>query len=290
MRRTLIATLPLLGLACSLTNLDGFTGGRPAPPDGGETKSGPIDSGDATPTPTSEGGTEGGPTPGSDPYGDAVRADAPTSWWRFEDTSGPTLHDEMKHHDGHASPRGNNPLAIQWGVPGAVGKAAQLGNTAGYFKIGDFFDFAGTAAFTLEAWVKNDAPVEEYEGIFNKRTDDLNGKADSGWVVFLHKGGQELAFQFWKNSSVTASVSGILAPGFHHLVMSADAHDDGVEYVLFMDGAPVTNDPNKTVQELDTAADLLLGYGWNGALDEMAIYEHALTPERVSAHYLAARP
>jgi hypothetical protein len=138
--------------------------------------------------------------------------------------------------------------------------------------------------------VQNDAPVEEYEGVFNKRTDDATGNADTGWVVFLHKGDQELAFQFWKNVSVTASVSGTLTPGFHHLVITARSSDDGVEYVLFTDGVPVTNDPKKTAQEVDTTANLILGYGWSGALDEIAIYEHTLTPERVSAHYQAARP
>jgi hypothetical protein len=294
MRRTLLVASALVGVACSLTNLDGFTSGGPhatTTPDGGETKPGSIDGGGgADATSTSEAGTEGGPGPSRDPYGDAVRADVPTSWWRFEETAGPTLHDEMSQHDGHAVGRQGNPVTIQFGVPGAVGRAAQLGNMAGYFTIGDVFDFAGSAAFTLEAWVKNDALVEEYEGIFNKRTDTSSGVANSGWVVFVHKGDQQLGFQFWKNTTALASVSTTLPAGFHHIVITATPYDVGVEYVLFRDGMPVDDLPKQTTQQLDTTANLVLGYGWNGALDEIAIYEHALAPERVAAHYQAAHP
>lgn len=292
MRRPLSIALPLIAAACSFTNLDGFTGGTKSGPDGGgQSDSGGASSGGTDGGPGADATTngEGGPT-STDPYGDAVRADAPASWWRCEDTEGSaTLEDAMGLHHADVLPREGKPLAIQWGVPGVVGKAAQLGNSAGFFRVGDFFDFAGQAEFALEVWAQNDAPAAEYEGIFNKRIDNDTG-ADTGWILYLHKPDRDLGFQFWKNASITAGTTGMLATGFHHVVLSATKRVDGVDYVFYIDGHEGDHDGKNTVEEADTSAQLVMGYGWNGALDEIAIYEHPLSADRVMAHYKAARP
>ena len=39
----------------------------------------------------------------------------------------------------------------------------------------------------------------------------------------------------------------------------------------------------------ETAVDLVLGRGFIGTLDELALYDHALTPAQIDAHFTAGR-
>lgn len=281
-------------VACSLTDLDGFTGGGPtAGPDGGG--GGPDDAKVVTTAPDDRDGTvatetEAGGLP-TDAYGDAVRTDEPAAWWRFEDAEGTrTLEDATGRHHAQVLPRNDKPITIQWGIPGVSGHAAKLTIAGGFFEIGDVFDFAGLSELALEAWVQNESPAAEYETVFAKRV-EISGDPQTGWIVFLHKPASSFGFQFWKAQNVNASTSlGPLPPGFHHLVLNATRRADGVEYAMFLDGELRDSDGKNVVEQDDTTAPLRLGFNWNGALDEMAIYEHALAAERILAHYKVVHP
>lgn len=288
-RRTLLlGTVATFAVgACSFTNLDKFSSGPLPAPDGGQSDASAEASASSSSGETS---SEGGDVTSEDPYGDAVRADMPSAWWRFEDADGATtLHDEMGQHDAKVYPM-KEVVSIEWGAPGAVGKAAHIGNEAGYFDVGDVFDFQGQAEFALEAWVKNEAPTTEYEGIFTKRL-EIDGAPDTGWLVFFHKPESSLGFEFWRKKDMPVNVEvSPLPPGFHHLVTTATQKGDGVEYTMYLDGEARNTTAKITASELDTKSPLLIGPAWSGSLDEIAIYEHSLSPERVRAHHLAARP
>lgn len=279
--------------ACSLTtDLDGFTDGTRA----GDAGSTPATLADASTadviTDTDAAADHDAATSGAaDAYGDAVRADSPQAWWRFEDAVGAkTLHDEMGSHDGTALAKQNNPITIRFGADGVVGKGAEFGPNAGYFAFGDVFDFAGQSELSLEAWLKNDHPVNDYEGVFNKRRDKANGP-DSGWLLFYDKDAANFSFQFWDAAVIANSVTtAAVATGFHHLVVVAQNTSHGIKLRSYLDGQLGDGDPATTHDEPDTMVQLVIGFDWSGSMDELAIYDHALTSDRVLAHYAAARP
>jgi hypothetical protein len=58
---------------------------------------------------------------------------------------------------------------------------------------------------------------------------------------------------------------------------------------FYLDGQAVMARP-KNAAAVDNALPFRWGAGWNGALDELAIYDKALDPARVKAHFDAAQP
>lgn len=279
--------------ACSLTALDGFShgDGGPSSPDGGSSG---ATSGDAK-SPGSEAGADAtsdadANAAKADPYGDAVRADEPTSWWRFEDAPGVTfVKDEMGIHRADIL-TDHDPAKLELGLPGAVGNGMKGGGVDGYLRVGDVFDFSPRAEFALEAWVRNDTPTREYELVFDKRQDNTSGAGD-GWLLFLHTPTRNLDFQLWKGGAVLGGMEQpTFQPGFHHVVATCTSKPEGREIDLYVDGVVVSYDAKINGELANTTKVLTLGYGWNGLLDEMAIYEHTLTPERVLAHYQAGKP
>ena len=85
----------------------------------------------------------------------------------------------------------------------------------------------------------------------------------------------------------------------HHVV----GEWDGVQWRLYFDGAEVgAPDDSSGVGALATMANLYAGaesvdFGGgptpdrflNGTIDEVAVYDHALTPSRILSHYNASR-
>lgn len=280
--------------ACSLTALDGFSDGDggPSSPDGGSSG---ATSGDAK-SPGAEAGADAtsdadANAAKADPYGDAVRADEPTSWWRFEDTPGVNfVKDEMGLHRADVLPKSGAPVTLELGLPAVVGNGVKVGNMGGFLRVGDVFDFSPKAEFAVEAWIENDHPTSEYEIVFDKRQNTASGAGD-GWILFLHKPTRNLDFQLWKGGTVQGAVQqSPFGVGFHHVVATCTEKGDGRQLDFYVDGAHVAFDARITADLPNTPQELNLGYGWNGSFDEMAIYEHTLTPERVLAHYQAGKP
>ncbi len=274
--------------ACSLTNLDGFAGGgsevRPSD-DAGRDPTGDSGALDAAPFTRDSGDA----ALAADPYAAVVLEDRPVAWWRFEDPAGSTsLHDEVSDHDGTLVPVGTPSSSVTFDTPGAVGKAGRFGG-AGYFEIGDVFDFVGPAEMSLEGWVENEHPKNDFEGIFGKRFDDHDG-AHAGWVFYFYRVGPYFAFETWKNETKENFVyGGQLGLGFHHVVVERVKRDEGLVHVVFVDGKRAAEGSPADSESPDTNALLSIGGDWSGTLDELAIYDHSLSDERVAAHFAARR-
>ena len=80
--------------------------------------------------------------------------DSPVGYWRLDEPTGPLAKD--------ASGNGNDGSylgALTFGVPGVLPASAdtavQFSETApGFVELGDKFGFFGTAAFSVEAWIR----------------------------------------------------------------------------------------------------------------------------------------
>lgn len=72
---------------------------------------------------------------------------------------------------------------------------------------------------------------------------------------------------------------------FTHVVATCD----GSNLRVYLDG-DLAATGNIYADIADNGAPAIWGSGWRGDLDELAVYDRALTLERVRAHWEAARP
>lgn len=281
-RRALVfAAFAVLPLGCF--SLDGFSGGAvPADGGGAEASDGAITITDASATTEAAASGDGAVVS----YPDAVLADSPSAYFRFEDPVGTTMvKDETGQHPG-----GTFGSGVTFGVPGAVGNGVQFAATGG-IGLGDVFSFGDLNEFTIEFWMQNDAPMGDYESLVEKRS-SAGGQPQNGWVIFMSRIDRHMQFQFWANAAVNEQGTTDNGPqGMHHVAVVRTASSQQLTLAMYFDGVLQTKNTNygSTGAEPTTQNDLNIGYSWHGSIDELAFYERALSAERVSAHFQAKR-
>ena len=218
-------------------------------------------------------------------YVAAVLGDGPLAFWRLnEPTPGGAVFDSVAQR-----PLGSYHGAVFPETSGLLGdpenRALKL-NGSGYFSVepSPTFDFGGVAPFSLETWVKpvgNPAGASLQGIVTNNHGPDERGYS-------LHRLGGNVLFerQGASRSSVSGALSGV---AFSHVV----ATFDGSEIALYINGARVAA-PDRSSLERLRPTSLTVGGSHGGmdglffgAIDEVAIYGKALSPDRVSAHYRA---
>lgn len=270
--------LAALGLVtgCGLfVDLGGFSGDEPTPSggDGGSiaAEAGPADTG----APVADGGS-GDAGPPQSAYREAVLADKPVAYWPMGDESGSLVAKDIVGGK-NATLTGN----ATFGVPGVAGTAISIDDRSAYLEVGDVFDFPGKQPFTIEVWGLPTVD-DTYTNIGAKRA---NG---SGWVLYFRNTGTVQFEQYWPNSSGRVGFSEqsrtFTTPA--HVVVTYD----GSKLAMYYDNVKLP----KTYQDdadgggpIHLATPLYWAPGYHGLLDEIAIYDHALPADRVSAHFKA---
>lgn len=272
-------------LACALmTDLDELSGKPNAGADAGGAPPSEAGAGvDAARSPDADAAP-------SSSYAAEVLSDAPVAYYRFEDSpDAETAKDEVGEHT--ASVVTKSAKGVVFGVPGARGTGVSLDGMSS-FDVGDVFDFAGKVPFTLEVWVKPKAK-ESYGNLIQKLTET----SFDGYRLGLSDG----------EPSFTANRSGVAGPDqrvslgagseaplpleFTHLVVTVVYKFQRGNATLYVNGVASPIGGYDSPGDLpDTSAHLLLGNLFEGALDEVAIYDKALSPERIRAHYEAGKP
>jgi hypothetical protein len=139
--------------------------------------------------------------------------------------------------------------------------------------------FPGLAPYTLEGWVRKDPP-DAGANLLSCRAQD-----GSGYQTFFFGTGlyhKRTAPPSPDSDEVAAADVGTSM--FRHVVIAFD----GSEGQLFLDAVPVT--PMSTVFDVPlpmhaTAFEVAKAGSGMLVFDEMAVYDHALSPERIEAHY-----
>lgn len=223
-------------------------------------------------------------------YREAVLADDPLAYVRFGEASGTVAHDETTHHN-DITVGGS----VTWGAPGALASdpdtAIRLDGSTSNLSFGSSLDFAGTSPFSLEAWVSEDIIDSEYRFVFGKDTSlpmaptreefGINLQASGGINFERYVGGG------WKGVKVAALAKGT----FVHIVGTYD----GATMLLYVDGAKRGSVPDARSQATKNVPFYVGSDGpsvasaMGGVLDEIAIYDHVLTPARVGEHFNAAK-
>ncbi len=159
-------------------------------------------------------------------------------------------------------------------VDGKYGNALNASNDNEWVKIFNGANLDGFEQMSLETWVKTDF---------------------YGWDVMIHKSssyqlvqtvGGGARFDIYNSSGSVVPVSGgtISGGGWHHVVGTYN----GSQMKLFVDGLLVSNN-SLTGNVQDSASQLALlgsqfgGGAANATLDEIKLYNRALTPEEINA-------
>jgi hypothetical protein len=214
------------------------------------------------------------------PYVTAVTDDHPVLYYRLEEHSGTVATDSSGgKHDGIVQGE------VVLGTPGAFegSSAASFGGDAGASKgqiyVGDFFDFAEKAPFTLEAL---------YRPLFEDATERfLFFKNDNSGYTVSMLSGRLTAKRLWPYAGAVATGLGASPGRWTHLAITFD----GTVLRLYKDGVLLATDPTNGASSATNRA-LTIGSSdgvsnlFAGDLDELAIYDRALPEDRVRAHSL----
>ena len=284
--------MPCVGGGCALdVDTATYIGGGPAGPspalvDGGVTAA-PVDAADLEGADAGAGSGgdagDGDSPPVLDAYAKAVLADAPALYFRLDDTASP-----LKDASGHGTRA--TATNVVWAVPGAIAGngAVHLDGASSVIDVGSAADFTGTAPFTLEAWASIELDDGTYRHLFTK--DFTGGAGREEFGLYVHTG--QLVFERYVDDVPTAAgvnLSTLGAPPFIHAV----AVYNGSALILYAQGNEVDRTADTRGQP-SKPTSLFVGTKGTGfgtmkaTLDEVAVYDHALTAARVAAHFAAA--
>ena len=256
-------------------------------------------------------------------YSEAVLADNPAGYWRFEEqpVNGATATD--------SSPNGRDgtyvgPLWSQIsGVPGIRGNAVNRGpGTSSWVAVPATDDAAfGSTSLSFEAWLN--APNMSCTGACPG-----NYMVRGAWIsTDTANEGVSATFAQHSGGNINASVNGgccgqqvtsipypAPVPGWHHVVHTfTDNGDATTSIAIYVDGAPVgptvlvdAGPAGNNVARDDSDFGLAIGIlpfagdntenvvyanpiqGFTGGYDEFAYYDYALTPLQVATHFAAS--
>lgn len=214
-------------------------------------------------------------------YRQPVLADAPTGWWRLDDTGTTALDLGSGNHPGTLNG------GVTTGKPGALSPdpntAMSFDGTTGYISIAAPPQL-GTAAWSLEAWVNPTAFSGSAAMIaLINGTGVGNGY---GFSVGLGGGGTHLMALFQGVAAVDSGYAFPTAKVWYHVVVTYD----NTNIRFYVNGAlkatvaqaPPTAPTGGAFIGKDTT-----GRFFNGQIDEAAIYPTTLSLARIQAHFNA---
>ncbi len=207
------------------------------------------------------------------------------TYWRMDDTGGSTLVDASGHGRDAGFDAGvalNQPGALTDDpAPGVVFTGAGPGASAG-----DLADFAGTSPFSVAAWVRLTGPVTDWWRLVS--AEHANG-GRSGWTLLGLNGGTAVGLERWQAGSGDGAHAVLQLGRWHHVVGTYD----GATVRLYLDGTLVSSNASTRAIAADPTP-LRIGAradtGNNrfvGGLDEIAIWDRALTAAEVRRLHLA---
>lgn len=226
-------------------------------------------------------------------YANAIRLTSPVAWWRFDEMEGTRLRDRSGRRR-MATYHGPVGLGVVGPLSNHIDTAASFDGSRAYASVGDRFDFPGRTPFSLEAWVRPRRQPTAFSRILSKEVMRPGGGGRQGYDLYVDNQ-QGFGFERFRDGRGQSVVSGRppVFDRYTHVVASFD----GRTMALFLDGRLVSSRrqrPALRIRPLRTP--LVIGRLWPvrtaffaGFLDEVAIYDRALTPRLVRSHYLAAQ-
>jgi len=204
------------------------------------------------------------------------------AYWSFDEGSGQTAYD--------ASGNGNNGTLTngpKW-TKGKSGSALQFDGTDDYVEVSDDESLDITDAITIEAWVKAESA--------NFGTDWIRSiiKKDYAYILRIEEGTNKLSFHVWTNNTADSQCEVSLSwttGEWYHVVGTYDGsyqriyRNSQVVQTKELTGTIDTSTKNFLIGGITTGAEQL-----HGLIDEVRIYNRALSEEEIRYHYNRGAP
>ena len=216
--------------------------------------------------------------------------DGMVSYWKFEETSGPTAYDSVANNDGALIGGGT------WAT-GLVGGALRFDGINDFVEVPDDPSLRGMAELTVEAWIYPETVDPLWQGIVVKR-DNYTGVGDVSYEFFVRRGWDRLpphpASSVYNDSSAYGSVlcydTHLVANQWYHF---ASVYS-GATVTLYINGVSCGETPFAGGTVNNSPHRFLIGafaygsnegYHFKGLIDEVAIYGRILTLAEVQQHH-----
>ncbi len=213
-------------------------------------------------------------------YETEVLTESPVGYWKLDDAAGVAVDSSVNTNDG------NYLNGVTQQVPGWL-----LGNDAAEFDgLNDLVQVPNDAslnpaAITVEAWIRPDSTTGLYDSPLMKTS---SSNWTDGYGLYYNSGNIVFFVNNWSSVSVAAPVA---LDQWQHVVGTYSQADGNLR--LYINGTEL--DTLAYANPIVHSAGSLhigqgigsTGYTWDGRLDEVAIYDAALTAGQVSDHYNA---
>ncbi len=206
-------------------------------------------------------------------YEDVVKADRPEGYWRLDETQGKVASDSVGTH--HGRYQGKPTL----GLPGAVttGTAVAFNRSGDKLRIPDFPALALTPASTLEFWAKPpDTPSRNGNGNGHGHTRTLFQR-DHDWTITQTSDGRTT---FTQGNQRLTTPRNPDPNAWHHYALV----DDGTTLTWWVDATPVASVTTARRSTRTHHGHLTVAPNAEIILDEIAVYNRALTTEQIRTH------
>jgi hypothetical protein len=214
-------------------------------------------------------------------YSQVVLSDGPASYWKLDEAAGTTATDTAGGISGTYT---NGPVLNQTSGVKDAGTAVSLDGVNDFISMGDVYDFAGNAPFSIELWVNRSSTVQR--GLVSK----YNGGTTYGWYLGLlaagHPTSPGVLYIDRYNTTAGSELRGttnLLPDRWYHVA----ATYDGATLRLYVNGSQESSMPAPDAL-LDTTTPMGTST-FPGLMDELAVYTRALTAQQVGEHFAAGR-
>lgn len=233
-------------------------------------------------------------------YQDYVLSDGPLAYYRLGESTGAGVATNSgslgsaangiysNTANGVSGPQAPTFIGMEYTNP-----AASFNGVSSYIALGNPAGLNFTGQITLEAWVK---PFVSQNALADIIAHGVNA-ADNAEVQLRITDNARYEVGSWDGTSAHGVTFPIPSEDRGTWVHLAGTHD-GTNWNLYRNGVRVAYTSDATGALLISDAGWAIGgRGWNGApdrlftgdLDEVAIYNYALSPSQVAAHYFAGK-
>jgi hypothetical protein len=213
-----------------------------------------------------------------------IVGDGPVAYYRLSDT-GPTAKDEMGAHDGvYVGTLSHGAGAIAGDSDGAL-----VADGLGWIDVAASFPFTGNASYSIEAWVAP-KPSSTLTGVLARNIANPGATPTDGYSLYIDKAAPIMG-RWLSSSEQSVSASAVPDGTFSHVVGTYD----GTTLKVYVDGvlagsSPAPREIVSPTADVTIAATRNGTYGYFvGALDEVALYDHVLSADRIAIHHSTGR-
>ena len=217
-------------------------------------------------------------------YPAAVVADNPVALYRLGEASGPVAYDAWGGYNGQDN------AAVVYGTPGALlddpNTAASFDGSTSKIEV-PYTPSLNPPVYSVEAWAKVTGGAGAYRAVVSAR--DEGSGFQKGFIIYATAGN---FWSFWTSTNSgwqTLDGPAVVMDEWTHLV----AIYDGQAKYFYVNGALVGSQTISSVP--NNLRPLRIGtgrnefnpgeYWFNGAIDEVAVYNTVLPAERIAYHY-----